>query len=146
MPAAKTPTAKTAAPRKKTAAPAASTAPATGSLDSSLLRRVVVEGLHPEVDGGRFPIKRVTGETVVVNADVHADGHDVLAAALLYRKQGASGWTEVTMEPLGNDRWSAQFSLTELGRYEYTVEGWIDRFGSWRPQKSNKFCARLDEA
>ncbi len=57
-------------------------------LDPQLLRRVVVEGVHPEVDAGRFPVKRVVGEEVVVSADVHADGHDVLAAALLYRKAG----------------------------------------------------------
>jgi starch synthase (maltosyl-transferring) len=117
---------------------------AVGRLDPQLLRRVVVEGIQPEVDDGRFPIKRVVGETVIVEADVHADGHDQIAAALLFRKAGASEWQEVRMEALGNDRWRAQFSVSDLGRYEYTVEGWVDRFGSWRHELSKKFGAGQD--
>ena len=113
-------------------------------LDPQLLRRVVVEGVRPEIDSGRFPIKRVTGESVVVEADVHADGHDRLAAAVLFRKAGASDWHEVRMETLGNDRWRAQFVVTDLGRYEYTIEGWIDRFATWRDELSKKFGAGQD--
>jgi starch synthase (maltosyl-transferring) len=113
-------------------------------LDPQLRRRVVVEGIHPEIDAGRFPIKRVPGETVIVEADVHADGHDRLAAALLYRRAGAPHWQEVRLEPLVNDRWRAQFVVAELGRYQYTVEGWIDRFGSWRHELSKKFGAGQD--
>ena len=143
MPVAKTPPRKTSAPRKQ---PGASPSADGTSLDPTLLRRVVVEGIYPEVDGGRFPIKRAVGDTIVVHADVHADGHDVLAAALLHRRQGTSRWTEVPMEALGNDRWEAAFTVTELGRYEYTVEGWIDRFGSWRHEISKKFGAGQDVA
>ena len=119
-------------------------ASAGNGLDPRLLRRVVVEGLQPEVDAGRCPIKRAVGETVIVEADVHADGHDMLAAALLHRRAGAAGWQEVRMTALGNDRWRAQFTVTELGRYEYTVEGWIDRFASWRHEVSKKFGAGQD--
>ena len=149
MPAAKTPTKKPRTTRTRngaTAPAAAPTAAAPSPLDPALLRRVVVEGIYPEVDAGRFPIKRAIGETVVVNADVHTDGHDVVAAALLYRKQGSAEWSEVLMEPLGNDRWTAQFIVTELGRYEYTVEGWLDRFATWRHEISKKFGAGQDVA
>ena len=114
------------------------------SLDPQLLRRVVVEGIHPEVDGGRFPIKRVAGEDVLVSADVHADGHDVIAAALLYRRAGAEQWEEAPMAPLGNDRWGARFPVDEVGEYEYTVEGWVDRFETWRHELSKKFGAGQD--
>ena len=117
---------------------------ASTPLDPQLSRRVVVEGVHPEVDGGRFPIKRVIGEEVIVSADVHADGHDVLAAALLYRKAGAAAWEEAPMAPLGNDRWRARFSVGELGQYEYTVEGWVDRFETWRHELAKKFGAGQD--
>src|SRR4029450_9536301 len=96
------------------------------------LRRVEIERVRPEVDCGRFPIKRSIGEGVIVSADIHADGHDVLAAVLLFRKAGASGWHEVPMLPVENDRWEARFTVEELGRYKYCVEGWIDRFGTWR--------------
>ena len=113
-------------------------------LDLQLRRRVVVEHVYPEVDGGRFPIKRVVGETVIVSADVHADGHDRIAAALLYRRAGEESWDEAPMEPAGNDRWRAQFSVSSMGVYEYTVEGWIDRFGSWRHELSKKVAAEQD--
>ena len=136
---AKTPTPKrTPGPRRK--APAAAAPP----LDPQLLRRVVVENVYPEVDAGRFPVKRTTGDEVIVSADVHADGHDLIAAALLYRKVGQPGWTEVPMTAAGNDRWTATFTVPELGRYEYTVEGWIDRFSTWRHEVSKKFGAGQD--
>ena len=111
-------------------------------LDPALLRRVVIEGVYPEVDAGRFPIKRTAGESVIVNADIHADGHDVLAARLLHRKSGDAAWAETPMEPLGNDRWTAHFTVTALGRYEYTLEGWIDRFATWQSELSKKFARR----
>ncbi len=115
-------------------------------LDPSLLRRVVVEHVYPEVDDGRFPIKRVAGETVIVSADVHADGHDRIAAALLYRRAGDASWSEAAMESAGNDRWRARFTVEAMGVYEYTVEGWIDRFGSWRDELSKKVAAGQDVA
>jgi starch synthase (maltosyl-transferring) len=93
------------------------------------LRRVVVENLQPAVDEGRFPIKRTRGESIAVTADVFADGHDVLAGVLKYRL--GSEWTEVPLTPGDNDSWSASFTVAELGEYEYTVEAWIDRFGTW---------------
>ena len=142
----KTATAQRKPRTRKTPAPSPSASTPGAPLDAQHLRRVVVEGLYPEIDGGRFPIKRTAGDAVVVNADVYADGHDTVSAVLLYRKRGASDWTEVGMSPLGNDRWTAQFSVTELGRYEYTVEGWIDRFATWRSEISKKFGAGQDVA
>jgi starch synthase (maltosyl-transferring) len=105
------------------------------------LRRVAIERVRPEVDCGRFPIKRSIGERIIVSADIHADGHDVLAGVLLFRKAGASGWHEVPMLPVDNDRWEARFTVEELGRYEYCVEGWIDRFDTWRHEIEKKFAA-----
>src|SRR3954447_5701174 len=95
-------------------------------------QRVIVESVRPEIDGGRFPIKRTPGEPVVVTADVFADGHDLLAGVLKYRIAGRElEWREVDLSPLDNDSWTASFIVDEVGRYEYTVEAWIDRFGSW---------------
>jgi starch synthase (maltosyl-transferring) len=95
-------------------------------------RRVVVEGVHPDIDGGRFPVKRVLGEMVTVEADVFGDGHDAVACVLLHRGPDEQQWHEVVMEPLGNDRWRATFRVSELGLYRYTVEGWTDRLLTWR--------------
>src|SRR5581483_6495824 len=68
-------------------------------------RRVVIEGIAPEVDGGRFPAKRTVGDMVRVEADVFTDGHDAVAAMLLYRKAGSKTWLETRMQALVNDRW-----------------------------------------
>ncbi len=95
-------------------------------------RRVIIENVKPEVDCGRFPIKRVVGEKVVVMADVFADGHDAVSARLLYRKQGDSEWREVQMRLVENDRCKGEFVVEEVGFYHYLVEGWIDHFKTWQ--------------
>ncbi len=107
-------------------------------------RRVVIEGVAPEVDCGRFPIKRTEGDRVVVEADAFTDGHDAVSAVLLHRGPGAAEWCETPMEPLPNDRWRASFPVEALGLHEYTVEGWIDRFGSWRHDLEKKLDAAQD--
>jgi starch synthase (maltosyl-transferring) len=96
------------------------------------LRRVVIESVTPSVDGGRFSIKRCAGDTIVVEADVFADGHDQLRAVLLHRKRGERRWNEVEMAFLNNDRWRGQFAVPEVGTYEYSIAGWADHFASWR--------------
>jgi starch synthase (maltosyl-transferring) len=108
------------------------------------LQRVVIEAVEPQVDCGRFPIKRTAGEEVVVTADVYADGHDAVAAVVLFRKAGESRWCEAPMRPLDNDRWQGSFSVDTLGRYEYCAEAWIDRFASWRHDLSKKAGAGQD--
>ncbi len=106
--------------------------------------RVVIEGVKPEIDAGRFPIKRTVGEKVIVEADIFADGHDVLSAALLYLAEGDSAWKKIPMEPLGNDRWQAAFTVEKVGRYYYTIQGWTDRFKAWRRDLEKKVEARQD--
>jgi starch synthase (maltosyl-transferring) len=93
--------------------------------------RVVIEGVRPEIDCGRFPIKRVVGESVDVEADVFGDGHDVVSCVLLHRQEGELTWSETAMKPLVNDRWRGEFSVTRIGRAEYTIVAWVDRFLSW---------------
>ncbi len=100
--------------------------------------RVVIDGVKPEIDSGRFPAKRTIGEEVVVEADIFADGYDVLSAVLLHRKDGDSEWIESPMEPLGNDRWRGSFEVSELGTYRYTIVAWVDQFKSWRRDLSKK--------
>jgi starch synthase (maltosyl-transferring) len=94
--------------------------------------RVLIEGLQPEVDGGRFAIKRVLGERVEVEVDLVADGHDVLDGVLLFRHAADRSWQETRLQPLVNDRYRAGFAVGKLGRYLYTVQAWVDHFSSWR--------------
>lgn len=107
-------------------------------------RRVIVEGVQPEIEGGRFPIKRVVGETVVVQADVFTDGHDAVACSLLYRKDNEARWREAPMRALVNDRWEGSFQVSGLGCYRYTVVGWVDSFQTWRRDLQKRMQAEQD--
>ena len=108
--------------------------------------RVIIERARPEIDGGRFPIKRIQGDQVVVEADAFVEGHELLSCVLLHRHKGASRWTEVAMVPLDNDRWRASFPVSELGRYQYTIEAWHDPFKTWRRDLEKRIAADQDIA
>jgi starch synthase (maltosyl-transferring) len=95
-------------------------------------RRVIIEGVEPEIDCGRFAAKRIVGELVTVEADIFADGHDLIAAELLFRHEGSSDWSVVPMTALVNDRWRGEFLADALGRYHFTIQAWIDHFATWR--------------
>jgi starch synthase (maltosyl-transferring) len=108
--------------------------------------RVAIENVKPEIDCGRFPAKRTVGESMSVEADIFADGHDALSALLLYRKEGVSRWTEIPMQPLVNDRWRGAFEVQEIGDHYYTVQAWVDRFKTWRQGLAKKVEAGQDVA
>jgi starch synthase (maltosyl-transferring) len=109
-------------------------------------KRVVVEGVTPEIDSGRFPIKRIAGDVVVVEADVFADGHDLVVARLLFQHEEDKVWSYAYMTALGNDRWRGEFPVTGIGRYFYSVAGAIDKFGTWRSDLVKRIAAGQDVA
>lgn len=104
--------------------------------------RAVIDRVSPAVDGGRFPVKRVTGETLTVEADCFADGHDALRVMLRWRGEDDSEWQEKEMAPQGNDCWRADIVAGAPGRYRYRVVAWVDHFASWR----SEFRRREDPA
>src|SRR5947209_10605938 len=108
--------------------------------------QILIEHVQPEVDCGRYPVKRVVGDSLEVQADIFRDGHAVIGAALKYRQTGApgtagAGWQEVRMRVLENDRWSGRFPVTALGRYSYQIEAWNDRFGTWQRDMAKRVQA-----
>ena len=107
-------------------------------------QRVVIENVKPEIDAGRFPVKRTVGEKVTVEADIFADGHDLLSAVLKVRRKQNDKWTETPMAPFGNDRWRGEFAVEEIGAYLYTIEAWVDRFETWRQGLKKKVDAGQD--
>src|SRR4051812_15267038 len=117
--------------------------PQTGQRVVPAPNRVVVDVRRPVVDGGRYAAKGSLGAPVVVEADVFGDGHDHVDASLWVRPPGGD-WVETPMEPQGNDRWRAAFTPDTLGRWEIRVDGWIDRFGTWRAATQVKRAAGLD--
>ena len=103
----------------------------------------VIENLRPLLDGGRYPVKRVIGEDLAVEADVFKNGHDVVAAALKWRTLGETRWQETPMQHVDNDRWRGVCTLYENAIYEYTVEAWTDTFRGWREESAKKFEAGI---
>ena len=122
---------------------AATTAPGPSIASPS---RVIIEAVTPEIDRGRFPIKRVVGEMVEVAADIFAEGHDVIEAIVKHRPPGIQVWVEVPMVAAVNDRWGAAFTAEAVGRHLYTVEAWVDRFASWYKELGKKVAAGQDVA
>ena len=95
---------------------------------------VIVENITPQLDGGRYPIKRAVGQDLVVEADIFKEGHDVISALLKWRPVGDSTWLETPMEPLVNDRWRGVLTVTAPGPWEMTIEAWGDTFKSWQEE------------
>jgi starch synthase (maltosyl-transferring) len=106
--------------------------PAAGRDEASAPSRIVIENVRPEVDDGRFPVKRTVGEMVTVTADIHLDGHDALMAVLLHKSEGERSFMEVALEPQGNDRWKGAFRVDRQAPHLYTIEAWGDSFLTWR--------------
>ncbi|MPZ24205.1 MAG: DUF3416 domain-containing protein [Dehalococcoidia bacterium] len=106
--------------------------------------RVVIESVKPEIECGRFPIKRVVGDEVVVEADIFTDGHDEIAALLLYRHEDESDWREAALSFVDNDGWRGSFTVERIGRYAYTLRAWVDHFASWRRDLAKKREAGQD--
>lgn len=94
-------------------------------------QRVVIRGVQPELECGRFPVKRVIGDTVEVEADIFSDGHDQITSVIRYRHENDEPWFEIPMQALVNDHWRAEFPVEKLGQYIYTIAAWVDPFLTW---------------
>ena len=110
------------------------------------VRTVWIGSVWPELEGGRFPVKREVGETLEVSADILREGHEALAAVLKYRTVKDTGWREVRMEPQGNDRWAARFPLEENTRYVYTIEACPDPYRTWAEDLQKRLAAGMKVA
>jgi starch synthase (maltosyl-transferring) len=100
--------------------------------------RIQIEDVWPQIDCGRYPVKRSVGDEVEVWATIFRDGHELLGGAVLYRAPGASEWEETPMRQVEPDRWTGSFHVDRCGRWEFTVQAWVDRFESWRDELRRK--------
>ena len=105
---------------------------------------LIIEQVQPQIDCGRYPAKREIGDSLRVSADIFKDGHDKIAAFLQIRHISQPEWSEVEMSLVDNDRWAADFELTTLGRHEFTIVAFPDRFSTWLDEFSKKYNAGLD--
>ncbi len=104
---------------------------------------VVIEKITPQLDGGRYAVKRASGQDLVVEADIFKEGHDVVSALLKWRRIGDASWRETPMSPIGNDRWHGVFAVGDMGAWEYTIEAWGDSFRSWQEEIHKKYAGGL---
>jgi starch synthase (maltosyl-transferring) len=102
------------------------------------LQTIIIEYVEPELDGGRYPIKRIVGETLEVTADIFKEGHDTILGILRYKVHGEKRWQEVPMHHVDNDRWAGSFVLSENTRYLYTIGAYIKNFETWRAELTKK--------
>jgi starch synthase (maltosyl-transferring) len=104
----------------------------TQTVESAAAGAFHIEDIYPLIDGGRFAVKRIAGERVEVWADIYRDGHDVINAALVWRREQDGEWRREPMTHHSNDRWSGSFVPDQPGRYVYAIEAWTDGFATWR--------------
>ena len=109
--------------------------------------RASIRNVSPQIECGKFQIKRIINEKIEVEADIFGDGHDEVDAVLLYREAVGEGekereWDEIPMIHEGNDHWSSAFEANRIGVYEYTVEAWIDHFSTWKSDLKKKITAQ----
>src|SRR5271170_8075480 len=105
-------------------------------------RRVIIEEVEPQVDCGRYPAKRILGDTVIVTAAVFGDGHDHVSGRLLYRHSSEPDWRSKPLTPLTNDLWTATFTADKLGDWLYTIEAWVDHFDTWCADLQKRLTAQ----
>ncbi len=109
---------------------------------------ILIEGVEPQIDGGRYPVKRICGEDVEVRADLLKEGHDALSAVVRWRQltpaPQSPDWNEAPMRALGNDRWEARFPVARPGRYAFSIEAWPDPFATWLAEVERKLEVRQD--
>ena len=109
-------------------------------------RRVVIEDVSPQIDAGRHPVSRVTGDRFIVTAAIFADGKDELAARLLFRHSKDRRWSFAPMHAKGNDLWNGATTLDKLGGWSFTLLGWIDHFATWAAELKKRIAAQNDPA
>ncbi|MGA9294249.1 MAG: alpha-1,4-glucan--maltose-1-phosphate maltosyltransferase [Ignavibacteriaceae bacterium] len=107
-------------------------------------QRIVIENLKPNVNCGAYPVKRIVGEKVVVSANIITDGHDTIAAEVLYRHSIDENWKNSPMSFVDNDRWEGTFSVKKMGSYFYTLRGWVDNFTTWQKDLKKRLDAGQD--
>ena len=95
-------------------------------------RRVVIDAVNPQINGGEFFIKRIVNEIINVDAHILVDGHDVIAASVLFKHEKERKWSEARMHHVVNDEWRTTFTVTKQGFYSYKVQGWVDHALNWQ--------------
>jgi starch synthase (maltosyl-transferring) len=107
--------------------------------------RIQIQEVEPQVDCGRWPVKRTVGERVDLTARIFRDGHETLGAAVRYRRPGSTRAEEAPLAPLGNDLWGGSFEADEPGLWSFRIEAWVDRVASFQDELRRKVAAGQED-
>ena len=97
--------------------------------------RLGIDDVNPTAGGGRHPSKAVVGEVVPIGATVWREGHDAVAANVVWKRVGSRGAAHhVRMDPVGKDtdRFEAVVVPDEPGLWTFRVDAWSDPWSTWR--------------
>jgi starch synthase (maltosyl-transferring) len=106
--------------------------------------RVVIENISPSIEGGIYAIKTIANQEIRIEADILADGHDVLRAVVKFKNISDKKWQEVDLSPTENDRWAVNINFSELGIHNYSLEAWVDWPLNWLFGTRKKIHAAQD--
>ena len=109
-----------------------------------MLSHIIIEGITPMVDCARYPAKGIAGQPCVVEADIFRDGHQLLRAAVKWRRNDEEVFSEAPMAVVDNDRWRGEFVPAENACYVFTIEAWTDLYASWLADFAKKVGAGRD--
>ncbi len=109
-----------------------------------VVTRVPVLQVRPQVEGGRFPVKAVVDEDVVVRARVFGEGSAVVGAAVVLTGPDGAVRSREPMRALGDDAWSATVRATEPGDWTFAIESWHDPIATWKRDAAIKVAARVE--
>jgi len=107
-------------------------------------KRVIIEAIQPQIDCGRYPTRRIVGDQIAISAAIFSDGHDHVAARLLFKHESERQWRSTSMTALGNDLWSANFTVEQLGAWTYAIQAWVDHFDTWCDDLKKRLAAQPD--
>jgi len=111
------------------------------SIPKTTPARIQIQEVAPQVDCGRYPVKRTAGDTIEVTARIFRDGHETLGAAVRHKGPDAARWSETPLEPLGNDIWAGSFAVDRPGLWSFRIEAWVDRVASFQEELRRKVAA-----
>ena len=111
------------------------------SIPKTTPARIQIQEVSPQVDCGRYPVKRTVGDAVGVTARIFRDGHETLGAAVRHKRPDATRWSETPLEPLGNDLWAGSFEVDRPGLWSFRIEAWVDRVASFQDELRRKVAA-----
>jgi starch synthase (maltosyl-transferring) len=107
--------------------------------------RIQIQRVTPQIDGGKYAVKRTVGDIVEVGARIFRDGHEILGAAVRYKPAGSTRWRESPLEPMGNDAWRGSFTVDNCGAWCFRIEAWVDRIASWQEELKRKHDAGQED-